>query len=463
MLRTLLLRQKTDELNRELDALKAELEKRQAEREALEADIRSKIDNGEDIDAETRAAAEKRADELDAADKAAESREAELRAAIDGNEKQIAELEERQRTGVESAKNNRKAEEKAERSKPMKNIAFKTRALAQMGAEERAELLGVPEIKQFVDKIRGLTANPNTEIIIPMDLMPLMTDTIERYSKLMKHVSLQRFKGKGRVRIFGAVPEGVWTEMGGKINEATVNVSMVELDGYKVAAFVPLDNWVIEDNDIALVDNVIDALGQGIALAVDKAIPFGLGAASHMPTGIVTALLADNNLASHVVNISAANSTGLTLFKKMIAAAAEAKANYSNGELFWTMSEKTYKTLQAEALGVNAAGAIVSGVDKTMPVIGGAVETLSFIPDNLIVGGYGSLYKLLERQAATVKASDQNRFTEDQTLYRATSRYDGKPVIPAGFVAIGIGGTAVATAAATVAFAADTANASDGE
>ena len=93
-----------------------------------------------------------------------------------------------------------------------------------------------------------------------------------------------------------------------------------------------------------------------------------------------------------------------------------------------------------------------------MPVIGGPIEELSFIPENLIIGGYFEDYLLAERAGEKFATSEHVRFLADQTVIKGTARYDGTPAIAEAFVAIGINGTVVTTAAATVTFATDTAN-----
>jgi HK97 family phage major capsid protein len=75
-----------------------------------------------------------------------------------------------------------------------------------------------------------------------------------------------------------------------------------------------------------------------------------------------------------------------------------------------------------------------------MPAIGGAIEELSFIPDGVIIGGFGDMYLLTERAGAAVTTSEHARFVEDQTVIKGTARYDGLPVIAEAFVAIGIKG-----------------------
>ena len=63
---------------------------------------------------------------------------------------------------------------------------------------------------------------------------------------------------------------------------------------------------------------------------------------------------------------------------------------------------------------------------------------------------------LAERAGVQLATSEHYRFVEDQTVFRGTARYDGKPVIAEGFVGIGIAGTA--PDADDVTFASDTAN-----
>ena len=119
------------------------------------------------------------------------------------------------------------------------------------------------------------------------------------------------------------------------------------------------------------------------------------------------------------------------------------------------MNETTRLTLLAEAMSVNAAGAVVSGLGNTMPVVGGVIETLEFIPDNVIIFGYFELYLLAERKGEQFASSEHVFFLADQTVMKGTARYDGGPVIAEAFGVVGIKGV---TPNATMTFASDTAN-----
>ena len=152
--------------------------------------------------------------------------------------------------------------------------------------------------------------------------------------------------------------------------------------------------------------------------------------------------------------------TAVEAFSAIVEAFGAAKGKYSRGEKVFVMNEKTYTAIAAKAVSVDAAGNIVTGVFDRMPIIGGIIEVLDFIPDNVIVGGYFDLYLLAERAAQKFATSEHVRFLQDQTVMKGTARYDGQPAIAEGFVAIGINNT---TPDADMTFAPDDANPAESE
>ncbi|HHX61569.1 MAG TPA: phage major capsid protein [Epulopiscium sp.] len=342
---------------------------------------------------------------------------------------------------------------------------------------DRAEELVVrDEVKDFLTRTRELMtqkrAVTGAELTIPTAMLELLRDNLHTYSKLIKRVNLKPVSGKSRQNVAGAVPEAIWTEACGKLNELNIVFNQVEVDGYKVGGFIAICNATLEDSDLNLANEILTMLGQSLGLGIDKAILYGTG--TKMPVGIVTRLaeeakpsywglnerdwtdLSETNL---LVSDPAAD-TDVLFYKDLILKLGKAKANYATGGKFWAMSENTFAILQAKALTINAAGAIVSGQSQTMPIVGGEVEFLDFIPDNVIIGGYGSLYLLAERKGATLAQSEHVQFIEDNTVFKGTARYDGRPVFGEGFVAINISqeDAEVAPKASDVTFAPDTAN-----
>lgn len=461
MLKALLLRNKIDSKKAELAELRtnaAELEKREKE---LESDI------NEAKTEEEKAVVEKAVNQFEQDKAENEKSISELETEIADMEKELDAVEQKQQTPQtegNSGDETRKG-----------NVKMKTRLkFFGMNAQERDAFFANDSVKSWLERVREMGKNQRSitgaELLIPDVALDLIKETALKYSKLYKHVNVKSVPGKARQNVMGAIPEAIWTEMCSTLNELNLTFNNVEVDGYKVGGFIAICNAVLEDSDIALATEIISALGQAIGYALDKAILYGTG--TKMPLGIVTRLTQAtkpsgysttarawaNLTTSNVLAIS--GKTDAALFKELVIASGNAKADYSHGEMFWAMNEKTFTKLVANALTINAAGAIVTGQNGTMPVIGGAIEKLSFIPDDVIIGGYGDLYLLAERAGTAISQSEHARFIEDQTVFKGTARYDGLPVIAEGFVAIGIGGTKPTANAVT--FAEDTAN-SDGE
>ena len=340
-----------------------------------------------------------------------------------------------------------------------------------MNMQERDAFFAREDVKDFLQRMREFKGQSRTvsgaELLIPTVMLDLIKENISEYSKLYKHVRVRPVAGKARQSVMGTIPEGIWTEMCATLNEVELTFAAVEVDGYKVGGYVAVCDATLEDSDIALATEIISALGQAIGIALDKAITYGTG--TKMPLGIVARLLQSEAPADYPTtarpwkNLSASNvlsvsgKTDLALFKAIIEASGAAVGDYSSGAMFWVMNKKTHTKLVSNALSINAAGAITAGINKEMPAIGGAIEELNFIPDGVIIGGYGDLYLLAEREGTAIAQSEHVRFIQDQTVLKGTARYDGLPVIAEGFVVIDINGGA--PTADAVSFTADTANA----
>lgn len=459
-LKTLLLRSKLDAKKKELETLRAkdaDFEKREAELEAAIGEMT------EETSEEDRKAVEDQAEAFQTEKGEHDTAKGELEAEVERLENEIAEEEKR---SAKAAKNN---PEKRERGA---GNTMETRKFFNMNAQERDAFFAREDVATFLQRARALAgqqrAVTGAELTIPDVMLELIRENLASYSKLLNKVNLKKVSGTARQPVMGTIPEAVWTEMCGKLNELPFLFNQVEVDGYKVGGYVAVCNAVLEDSDVALATELLTGIGQALGIAIDKAIVFGTG--TKMPMGIFTRLAQTTKPsdypekarawvdlhASNIITISAANSVDAKLFKEIVKASGNAKGKYSRGEKFWVMNEKTQTTLLAESISFNAAGAIASGLNATMPVAGGEIITLDFMPDNMIVGGYGDLYLLAERAGMKLAQSEHVLFIEDQTVFKGTARYDGKPSIAEGFVAIGING--VAPSATSISFTEDTAN-----
>ena len=160
-----------------------------------------------------------------------------------------------------------------------------------MSHEERGAFFAREEIKNFLSQIRSSCQTrgvSNTTLTIPDVMLDVLRDNMTQYSKLVKHINLKRVKGKARQNIMGAIPEAVWIEAVGTLNELDLTLNQIEVDGYMIGGWIPISNVYLEDSDLNLGAEIMDALGKAIGLGLDRAILYGTGV--KMPVGIVTRL-----------------------------------------------------------------------------------------------------------------------------------------------------------------------------
>ena len=390
----------------------------------------------------------------------------------------------RERLAAEEAREPKKQPDqkpaKDERSfKPMNTINIRSlprnqRVFEALPEEMRSSILQKDDVQSFLSEIRSFKGQTRAigggELTIPVDFLDLIAENMFRYSKLMKHVRVRQVGGQARQTIAGTVPEAVWTEMCGNLNELTFQFNRVTLDGYKVGGWIPVCNALLEDNDVNLASYLIEMISESIGLAKDKAILYGKGSAYHMPLGIVTRLAQQSQpdtwganapawVDLHTTNMIsiASNKTGAEFWAALQVAAGNAFTKYARGEMFWAMNSKTFALLKSKAITFTASGDVVANVYGILPIITGNIEILEFMPDNDIVGGYGDLYLWAQRRGMTVGMDGVGRANrvQDETIFFGKERADGMPVIGGAFVAININGS---TPTSSMTFAGDVAN-----
>ena len=465
MLKVLMLKKQIDNKKKALDSLReksAEIETRQAELETAISEVETD---------DQREAVEEMVNAFETEKREHEESVGKLEKEIEELEGELREEESKQNTEPE------KVEPKIEEIEERKGIDIMTRnkVLNRMSAQDRGAMLSDESVKSFLGNVRTAIkekrAITGVGLTIPTTVLGLLRENIIEYSKLYKHVFVRPVAGEGRQIIMGTIPEAIWTECCANLNELDLAFNDWTVDCYRVGGYFAICNANIEDSDIDLLGEIMTTLGQAIGLALDKAILYGQNSANtmKMPLGIVSRLVQQSQPAGypasarawvdlHTSNVKtiASSETGANLISAIVVNSGAAKSAYSRGEKVWCMNEKTYTYLMSATVSVDASGRIVSGVSDRMPVVGGIIEVLNFIPDNVIIGGYFDLYLLAERSGEKFATSEHVRFLADQTVMKGTARYDGAPMIAEAFVAMDIyGGTVAAT---DVTFAPDEAN-----
>lgn len=456
-LKVLLLRSKLDSLKAKL----GELRKKDADFETREKELETAIgEMTEETSDEDRKVVEDRAAELENEKRDHDQECADLEKKISDIEGEI-EDEEKEQTAAEP-----KPEDEDERAKePGKekrsNGGLNTMETKFFGMNmmERDGFFAREDVKAFLAETRSAISQKraltNVGLTIPDVMLPLIRQRTEAASKLIGVVNVRDVAGTSRQNIMGVYPEGYWTEMTAALNEMSLGFTNVEMDGYKVGGYFAVANAILEDSDLNLASELITAIGMALGKALDKAIIYGKGV--KMPLGFVTRLAQSTKPSDysstgrtwadlHAKNImTITGKTGIDLFKEIVKSTKPLKNDYNMAGLTWMMSQNTHTDLIIQAMGTNQAAAVVSGMNGTMPVIGGQIIELNFIPDGDIAYGYMDLYALGRRKGVQIGQSEHVKFIEDQTVFKGTARYDGKPVIAEGFGLLNIAGTAPTT------------------
>lgn len=462
-------------LRHSIEKKKAELEQlrqKDAEFATREAELEAAINEAETQEQEQ--AVSEEVEKFDGEKTAHEEAKNTLSAEIEGLEADLAKIEEsapmRSAPPPEKEKRNERMKEKMDIN--IRSLPMHVRAFDALPMERRQAIVSQPEVKDFLARFREMgrqqRAITGGDLTIPIVFLDLISENMYRYSKLINRVRVRNVSGQARQTIAGIAPEAVWTEMCAAINELTFSFGQITVDGYKVAGYIPVCNSLLEDSDIDLSAWVVEMISESLGLAKDKAILYGKGASYKMPMGIVTRLAQASKPADypatapewedlHTSNVIKIDDelTGAAFWSALMLATGNTFTRYSRGNQFWAMNSKTYSLLKSKLITFTATGDIVANLFGTLPIVGGDVDILEFIPDGDIIGGYGDLYLWAQRSGSTIEMSRECQFIQDNTVFKGKERADGTPIIPGAFVAININGTAVTT---TMDFPADTAN-----
>lgn len=472
-LKQIMLRHKIDNKKKLLD----ELRKKDQDFSAREAELEKSIE-----EAKTEEEQKVIEDEVEKFDKEKKEHEGEkakleteigdLEAELEASEIEPPEVDDRSTKNKAKVRTNMKVEMNI-RSLPMNKRAFDA-----LPNDMRESIINREDVKNFLANIRSMKGSNRAvqggDLEIPIVFLDLISENMYRYSKLLNRVRVRSVPGEARQTIAGTVPEAIWTEMCGAINELTFIFNQVTMDGYKVAGIIPVCNSLLEDtaDNLDLAGTIIEMISEAIGLAEDKAILYGKGASSNMPLGIVTRLAQTVQPSGYpanapawvdlhetnIIKIDGTTLKGADFWSALTLAAGNTFTRYARGEQFWAMNSKTYATLKSKLITFTATGDIVANLFGALPIVTGNIDILEFIPDGDIIGGYGDLYLWIDRASMQIESDRSVQFIQDNTVFRGKARADGTPVIPGAFVAININNTEVTT---VMDFAADKANDAD--
>ena len=348
---------------------------------------------------------------------------------------------------------------------------MEVRHIRNMSHEERTAFRASAPVKTFEADIKALAARSNVgnvqnhQLTVPTEMLPIMRGFVEDNSVMLKHVHAPYVPGEANVTISPDDMEAHWIDAFGEFPELAYSLYGEKFGAFLIGGILPINNFVLKDSRYNLAELTLEKMGRAVGRGIDRAWAFGTGV--NMPLGVATRLLQktkpenysnealpwEDLSASHVITISAENSKGTKLFQSISEALKVLDNDYMFKDGVAVMNRATKQSLITQSIGANASAAIVSGLTESLP--GGAdfkYETLSCIPNDIMIVGYGDSYYMPERDGTFLGSDPHERFSKNQTIFMGYARNDGRPMIPRSWVIIGINGVDPAVEIAKVKF-----------
>ena len=226
-LKALLLRKQIDNKKKELDKLR----EKDAEFTTREANLTQAIDEVETD--------EQRA-EVEEAVNTFNTEKAEHDQAVSDLEREIESLE-NDLEAEEAAQSTEPPEGKqAEERKDEKHMN-RTTSIEMTTRDRLTDIVTRDDSKEFLANVRAAIGEKrainNVGVLIPDVYLPLIRTEIARASRLLKHVNLRNISGDAVQNIAGSIPEAVWVECCGILNELDLGFNQVETACHKVGAY----------------------------------------------------------------------------------------------------------------------------------------------------------------------------------------------------------------------------------
>lgn len=296
----------------------------------------------------------------------------------------------------------------------------KRNMINQLSFRNTATHLKNEKVRSFYDNVKRTALEKrsfeNGGLAVPVEVIDNVLMLIGDYTNLYAEVDVQVIQGEARVILDGAIPEAIWTEMTGAINELETGVNHIELDGYKLGGYVSVPNAFLDDSLVKLSMYVEQRLAQAIAKALDKAILNGTGATDKQPEGVIPSIPVENKATIDGTQVSILSSMALL-----------DTGETETGEIIAVMKRKTYyQYILPQSIVATADGRqMVQGVDS--PNIAGlrVVFSQNAPADSIVLGDFKQ-YLLSERANVIIQSSEHVKFTEDQRVFKGVARYDGK-------------------------------------
>lgn len=225
--------------------------------------------------------------------------------------------------------------------------------------------------------------------------------------------------GEHKINIAATKPAAAWIEEGGTLQFSDATFSQILLDAHKLHVAIKVTEELLYDNAFGLENYIIDQFGKALANAEEDAFlngdgsgkPTGLFAASGGGTvaGTLSAAIKSDDMLDLVYALKRPYRKNASFIMNDKTLAQLRKLKDNNGAYIWQPSYQA------------------SEPDK---VLGYAVHTSAYAPENAIAFGDYSYYNIGDRGTRSIKQLTELFADNGMIGYVAKERVDGKLILP---------------------------------
>ena len=305
---------------------------------------------------------------------------------------------------------------------------------------EREQLLSSQEYRTaFFKNLQGkpmseveqrtlTTAAVSAGTAVPTQTLNQIIDKLRQTSALYNYITVSFVPGNLSFVVANAKNAANWKTEGSAGTAADDTVVSVTLGGYEIIKLVEISAAATAMTIDAFEAYISAEIGRQLSIAFENAIVNGDG--SGEPTGILTG-----------ITWGAGNSTDFTgvndLYDTLMDALGLLPTMYHQSSVF-VMNRKTLfgGIRKVKASDGQPIFAYNPQDRAAMTILGYGIVLNDYVPDDTILLGDFSYYRLNFSQAPTIEASREAGFTSGKTVYRGLAVADGKPALAEAFVKI---------------------------
>lgn len=234
MLKILMLQKKRTALQTQLKQLRTRRKQLRADESALQ----EQVDALEEITPEL----EQQIEDLTTQQTETDDQIADIQDQIDDLSEQIDQLEEQPPADpIDDGGNGARGRPAPAQRAVSRNFSCRSRCFSSR--VERDAFYAQTEVRDFLQRVRNIRGSgkrsvTGAELAIPTVVLDMIRDNLNEYSKLITKVRLRTVSGRSRQNVMGEIPEGVWMEMKGALNNIEFALTELEMDGYKVGGVI---------------------------------------------------------------------------------------------------------------------------------------------------------------------------------------------------------------------------------